>query len=75
MNADTNSVTVRPLTSRQIDVVIRVCDGQTEKSIGYDLNISQKTVEFHLARVRERVGARSLAGLVRWAIRSGLIKA
>lgn len=68
-------MTAQELSARQRDIVVRVANGETTKAIASDLSLSQKTVEYHLAKIRSRVGARSLAGLVRWAIRAGLIEA
>jgi FixJ family two-component response regulator len=40
-------------------------EGKANKVIAYDLDISQRTVEIHRARVMEKMGVRSLAHLVR----------
>jgi two-component system, LuxR family, response regulator FixJ len=42
------------------------------KSIAYDLEISARTVEIHRARVMDKMGARSLSGLVRPALAAGM---
>jgi len=43
------------------------------KEIAYRLKLSAKTVESHRAQIMERLGIRDVAGLVRLAIRAGLI--
>ncbi len=53
------------LTSREREVMASVIRGHANKVIGFDLNLSQRTVEIHRARVMEKMQARSLADLVR----------
>lgn len=62
-----------PLTPRQRDVLKRIAEGRSTKEIAFDLNLSVKTVETHRAQIMERLGIRDVAGLVRYAIRSGLV--
>ena len=53
------------LTPRETEVMERVVQGQANKVIAMDLNVSQRTVEIHRARVMEKMGVRSVAKLVR----------
>lgn len=52
------------LTEREREVMQRVIDGKLNKVIADELGISVKTVEFHRAKVMEKMGADSVAGLV-----------
>jgi two-component system response regulator TtrR len=52
------------LTEREREVMQRVVDGKLNKVIADELGISVKTVEFHRAKVMEKMGADSVAGLV-----------
>jgi len=52
------------LTERERDVMARVIEGKLNKVIADELNISIKTVEFHRAKVMEKMGAASVASLV-----------
>jgi FixJ family two-component response regulator len=53
------------LTPREREVMGCVVKGLANKVIAMDLDLSQRTVEIHRARVMEKMGARSLADLVR----------
>lgn len=61
------------LTDRQREILQGIAEGKTTKAIAYDLNISAKTVETHRSNLMERLQIYDIAGLVRYAIRSGLI--
>jgi DNA-binding NarL/FixJ family response regulator len=62
-----------PLTPRQRDVLKRIAEGRSTKEIAFDLNLSVKTVETHRAQIMDRLGIRDVAGLVRYAMRAGLV--
>lgn len=62
-----------PLTPRQREVLKRVAEGRSTKEIAYELKLSVKTVETHRAQIMERLGIRDVAGLVRYAMRAGLV--
>lgn len=61
------------LTPRQREILQLIAEGQTTKEIARRLSISVKTVETHRAQLMERLGIHDLAGLVRYAIRTGLV--
>ena len=62
-----------PLTPRQREVLKRVAEGRSTKEIAFDLGLSVKTIETHRAQIMERLGIRDVAGLVRYAMRTGLV--
>jgi FixJ family two-component response regulator len=53
------------LSAREVEVMQRVVEGKLNKQIADELNISMKTVEAHRARAMEKIGARTLAELVK----------
>ena len=64
------------LTPREFDVLRLMVEGKANKVIAIDLDISQRTVEIHRARVMEKLEANSLAHLVRMvmAVDSSLLE-
>lgn len=53
------------LTPREREVMALVVDGKANKVIAIDLGLSERTVEIHRANVMEKMGARSVAHLVK----------
>ncbi|HKY30202.1 MAG TPA: response regulator transcription factor [Pyrinomonadaceae bacterium] len=62
------------LTPRQREVLTLISQGHSTKDIARILNISVKTVETHRAQLMERLDIHDVAGLVRYAIRTGMVK-
>jgi DNA-binding NarL/FixJ family response regulator len=62
-----------PLSPRQREVLRLVAAGLATKAIARQLGISVKTAETHRAQLMERLGIHDVAGLVRYAIRTGMI--
>jgi DNA-binding NarL/FixJ family response regulator len=63
------------LTSRQREVLQLVAEGLTSKEIAERLELSVKTVESHRAQLMKRLGVSNIPGLVRFAIRLGIVPA
>jgi two-component system, LuxR family, response regulator FixJ len=64
------------LTPRELDILERLAKGSSNKVMSHDLSLSVRTVELHRARVMEKMGARSIADLVRMILaieRSGAV--
>ena len=53
------------LTAREREVLALVVDGKANKVVAIDLGLSERTVEIHRANVMEKMGARSVAHLVK----------
>lgn len=64
-----------PLSPREREVLQLVAEGKTTKEIAGVLNISVKTAESHRMHIMSKLGIHETAGLVRYAIRRGLIQA
>jgi len=63
------------LTPRQRQVLQLIAEGHSTKEIAYRLELSVKTVETHRAQLMERLQIREIAGLVKYAIRNGIVTA
>jgi two-component system response regulator FixJ len=59
------------LTPREREVMALVVDGKANKVIAIDLGLSERTVEIHRANVMEKMGARSVAHLVKMHLMLG----
>lgn len=62
------------LTPRQREILQLIAEGVTTREIAETLQISIKTVETHRAQLMERLGIHDIAGLVRYAIKIGLVQ-
>jgi DNA-binding NarL/FixJ family response regulator len=67
-----NMANLSDLTSREIEVLQLVLAGRTNKAIATELNVCEKTVEFHLSHIYSKIGMRTrlLAGM--WAMQHGV---
>jgi DNA-binding NarL/FixJ family response regulator len=63
------------LTPRQREILQLIAEGKSTKQIAGLLSISVKTAETHRAQLMERLEIHDVAGLVRYAIRHGLVRA
>jgi DNA-binding NarL/FixJ family response regulator len=65
--------TLDALTPRQREILQLIAEGQGTKEIAFKLGLSVKTVETHRAQIMDRLNIRDVPGLVRFAVRSGLV--
>jgi DNA-binding NarL/FixJ family response regulator len=66
---------LNPLTPRECEVLQLVAEGRTTKEIATLLDLTVKTAESYRARIMEKLDIHDTAGLVRYAIRRGVIQA
>ena len=69
-----SNVPVDPLTPRERQVLQMVGEGRSTKDVATILGISAKTAESHRARLMRKLDIHETAGLVRYAIRRGLVQ-
>jgi DNA-binding NarL/FixJ family response regulator len=65
----------KTLSPRQAEILKLIALGLTTKAVAYELKISAKTVDVHKQILSKRLGVTSTTGLVKYAIRSGLVPA
>jgi DNA-binding NarL/FixJ family response regulator len=63
-----------PLTTREREVLQLVAEGKTTKEIAAQLGISAKTADSHRTNIMEKLDIHDTAGLVRYAIKRGIIR-
>jgi DNA-binding NarL/FixJ family response regulator len=61
------------LSPRQKEILKAIANGRSTKQIAFDLGVSIKTIETHRGQIMERLDIHDLAGLVRFAVRVGLV--
>ena len=62
-----------PLTEREQDIIIGLVQGQKNKAIAKNLNLSVHTVATHRRNISQKLQIHSLAGLTIYAIVNGLV--
>jgi DNA-binding NarL/FixJ family response regulator len=63
------------LTARETEVLQLIAEGLSNNRIGVELDISTKTVEKHRQQLMNKLNIHEIAGLTRYAIAKGVIKA
>lgn len=66
-------IAVDELTPREQDVLKLICKEMTNTEISKQLNISIRTVDSHRRNLLQKVGAKNTVGLVKFAIKSGIV--
>ena len=62
------------LSERHKQIIVLIASDLTAKEIGDCLGISPRTVEFYRELIRQRLGVADNAGIVRYAIRVGMVQ-
>lgn len=65
---------VPTLTSRQLEVLKLICDGQTERQIADSLGISYHTAHAHKNNIMQRLHVHSKVDLVKYAVQKHLVQ-
>jgi DNA-binding NarL/FixJ family response regulator len=65
--------TLDHLTGRQREILQLIAEGKSTKEMAFLLNVSVKTIETHRAQLMDRLNIRDIAGLVRYALKAGLV--
>jgi DNA-binding NarL/FixJ family response regulator len=60
------------LSLLEIDILRQICEEKTSAEIAQILGITEKAIEYHRGNIYERTGAKTLAGLIRFANKHGI---
>lgn len=66
--------TAEPLSSRETQIVQLVAEGFTSQEIADQLGLRTKTIQNYRTNVMDKLGVKTTAGLVRYALKTGLIR-
>jgi DNA-binding NarL/FixJ family response regulator len=69
-----NDAPADPLSIRERQVLQLIAEGKNTKEIGTILGVSAKTAESHRANIMRKLEIHEVAGLVRYAVREGLVQ-
>lgn len=64
---------VEQLSAREVEVLVLVADGRSNKEVGESLGLSALTVKSHLARIARKLGTGDRAEMVAMAMRAGAV--
>jgi DNA-binding NarL/FixJ family response regulator len=73
MAGDGEDAPLAPLTEREVDVLLRLAQGLTNKQIALALGISEHTVKFHVSSIYSKLGVSNRAEAVRKGARKGWV--
>ena len=65
---------IAPLTGRELEVLKGIVNGKTNKQIGADLYISERTIDTHRTNVMRKLSAKNTADIVRIALTKNLLE-
>jgi len=60
------------ITPKEMDVLRKLVAGKRNKTVAFELGVSERTVEVHRSRLIRRVDAGTFAGLISFAVKAGV---
>ena len=72
-NADDAEIPVKLLSGRELEVLKRLALGFSPKEIGFELDLSDKTIHAHKNSIRQKLGLRRQSDLIRAAFSAGIV--
>jgi DNA-binding NarL/FixJ family response regulator len=64
----------RALTARERDIIVGIARGESVKNMAHRFGLSPKTINNQLTNLRDKLGIRDTAGLMRYAVHHGLVE-
>ncbi len=69
------AASIEDLTTREREILQLLAEGLSSKEIAASLGVATRTVDSHRARIMQKLDIHKVSGLVRCAIREGLVAA
>lgn len=69
-----NAEKLSSLTERELEILKGIADGMSNREIGEQLFISQRTVDTHRQNIMKKLDVKKVVGLIKFAIKNGLIE-
>ncbi|MBI5060741.1 MAG: helix-turn-helix transcriptional regulator [Candidatus Aenigmarchaeota archaeon] len=63
-----------PLTKRELEVLNYITEGKSTEDTAYEMHVSKRTVDFHLANIYEKLGVSNRVQAYRMARQFGLVE-
>lgn len=60
-------------TDRELTIIRKICEGMSNKDIAQNLNISLSTVDFHKAKIYNKLDCNSTAEILKYSLRKGIV--
>ena len=70
---NSNPTNNQHLTSREVEVLKLIAEGNSNTQIGKMLEISHRTVDSHRTNIRNKLDVHNLAGMIKYALVNGYI--
>ncbi len=61
-------------TSKEIEIIRLICQQKTAREISRQVYLSERTVEQYRSNITRRIGARNIAGVIRFALQHGIVE-
>jgi DNA-binding NarL/FixJ family response regulator len=74
INRDVDETRIKSLTKREMEVLITVANGMSNKEIAANLHISERTVKNHISNIFKKIGVSDRTQAAVFAIKNNLIK-
>jgi len=62
------------LTDRELEILSLIIRENTSREIAKKLSISKQTVDTHRINIMQKTGSKSLVGLIKYALQSGMVE-
>lgn len=61
-------------SSKELDIIKLLCRQMNAKTISGNVHLSERTVEQYRSNITRRIGAKNLAGIIKFALQNGIVE-